>query len=135
MWSRREACRIAWGSNKSSVRRLRLAELSQAARERHGQEAAADAIAAAFSVLSVWAKKIGDYLENRAKERLFGSFAPLVPRVVDKFDGPRSLKLFKEDGAQFLRIYQEICGLRPSEKMLHESHAPPSKWGTPLKSP
>jgi len=34
------------------------------------------------------------------------------------FDGPRSLKLFKENGEQFLRIYREICGLRPSEKML-----------------
>ncbi len=67
---------------------------------------------------SLFGRKIGDYLENRDKERLFGSFAPLVPRVEDMFDGPRSLKLFKETGEEFLRIYQEICGLRPSEKML-----------------
>jgi SAM-dependent methyltransferase len=67
---------------------------------------------------SLFGRKIGDYPENRAKERLFGSFAPLVPRVEDMFDGPRSLKLFKEDGEQFLRIYHEICGLQPSEKML-----------------
>jgi len=34
------------------------------------------------------------------------------------FDGPRNLKLFKVDGDEFLRIYKDICGLGPGEKIL-----------------
>ena len=66
----------------------------------------------------LFGRKIGDYLENRTKQHLFGSLAPLVPRIEVMFEGPRDLKLFKADGDEFLQIYKDICGLRPSEKIL-----------------
>jgi len=67
---------------------------------------------------SLFGQQVGGYLEERTKQRLFGGLAPLVPRVEDMFDGPRSLKQFKEDGERFLRIYQEMCRLGSNEKML-----------------
>jgi ubiquinone/menaquinone biosynthesis C-methylase UbiE len=63
-------------------------------------------------------RKIRNYLENRYKARLFGDLAPLVPAVEDMFDGPQSLEEFKANGEEFFRIYKEICGLQPDEKML-----------------
>jgi ubiquinone/menaquinone biosynthesis C-methylase UbiE len=67
---------------------------------------------------SLFGRKIGDSLESRARKKLFGTLAPLVPRIEDMFDGPRNLKLFKADGEDFLRIYKDICRLGPSETML-----------------
>jgi ubiquinone/menaquinone biosynthesis C-methylase UbiE len=67
---------------------------------------------------SLAGRKIGDFLQDRAKQRLFGSLAPLVPRIADMFDGPRNLKSFKADGEEFLRIYKDVCGLERGEKML-----------------
>jgi SAM-dependent methyltransferase len=61
---------------------------------------------------------IRNYLTNRYKMRLFGSLAPLVPRVEDMFDGPRSFEEFKQCGEEFLKIYKEMCGLRADETML-----------------
>lgn len=52
------------------------------------------------------------------KVRLFGNLAPLVPDIEDMFEGPRSLEVFKRNGEEFLKIYRELCGLRPNEKML-----------------
>src|SRR3954453_15389201 len=49
---------------------------------------------------------------------LFGSLAPLVPPVDRMFDGPPTLADFKANGEQFLKIYKEVCGLKPDEKML-----------------
>jgi ubiquinone/menaquinone biosynthesis C-methylase UbiE len=63
-------------------------------------------------------RKIRNYQANRYKARLFGSIAPLVPAVKDMFDGPQSLQEFKANGEEFLKIYKEICGLQPDEKML-----------------
>lgn len=63
-------------------------------------------------------QKIRNYRINRYKARLFGSLAPLVPRVEDMFDGPRSFEEFKQSGEEFLKIYTEICGLRADETML-----------------
>jgi len=63
-------------------------------------------------------KKIRNYLANRNKERLFGALAPLVPDIEDMCDGPQSLEEFKSNGEEFLKIYKEICGLQPDEKML-----------------
>jgi SAM-dependent methyltransferase len=34
------------------------------------------------------------------------------------FDGPQTMREFKTNGEEFLKIYKEICGLRPDEKML-----------------
>ena len=56
--------------------------------------------------------------ENRFKVDLFGDLAPLVPSVEQMFDGPQSLEAFKANGEEFLRIYKEVCGLKPDEKML-----------------
>jgi SAM-dependent methyltransferase len=63
-------------------------------------------------------RAIRRYQERRAKTRLFGELAPLVPSVADMYDGPATLEEFKANGEEFLRIYREICGLRPDEKML-----------------
>lgn len=67
-------------------------------------------------------RKIRNYLTNRdqhkRKARLFGDLAPLVPAVEQMFDGPRSFEVFKANGEEFLKIYKDICGLRPDEKML-----------------
>jgi ubiquinone/menaquinone biosynthesis C-methylase UbiE len=63
-------------------------------------------------------RKISNYHANRYKARLFGALAPLVPAVEDMFDGPQSLEEFKANGEEFVKIYKEICGLQPDEKML-----------------
>jgi ubiquinone/menaquinone biosynthesis C-methylase UbiE len=34
------------------------------------------------------------------------------------FDGPQSLEEFKANGEEFLKIYKEVCGLQPDERML-----------------
>lgn len=60
-----------------------------------------------------------DYrLQDLGRARLFGDLAPLVPRVEDMFDGPKSLREFKANGDEFLAIYRDRCGLRPDERML-----------------
>ena len=63
-------------------------------------------------------QKIRNYLANKNKTRLFGTLAPLVPKVEDMFDGPQSFEEFKDNGEEFLNIYREICGLQSDEKML-----------------
>jgi SAM-dependent methyltransferase len=63
-------------------------------------------------------RKFRDYQANRLKGHLFGALAPLVPSVEQMFDGPQSLEEFKANGEEFLKIYKEICGLRPDVRML-----------------
>ena len=63
-------------------------------------------------------RKIKNYLAKRTKARLFGDLAPLVPTPEQMFDGPASLEAFKANGEEFLKIYKDICGLQPDEKML-----------------
>jgi SAM-dependent methyltransferase len=63
-------------------------------------------------------RRIRLYQESRLKARLFGDLAPLVPPVAEMFEGPGSLEEFKANGEEYLRIYREICGLRPGETML-----------------
>jgi hypothetical protein len=57
-------------------------------------------------------------LEARQRARLFGDLAPMVPPVWMMFDGPRNLEEFKENGEEFLKIYREVGGLRPNDRML-----------------
>ena len=57
-------------------------------------------------------------LELRKKARLFGDLAPLVPEVEQMFEGPATLEEFHANGLEFLRIYKDICGLQPDERML-----------------
>jgi len=63
-------------------------------------------------------RAIKRYREKRTRSRLFGSWAPLIPPVDAMFDGPAGLEEFKANGDEFLRIYRDICGLRPAEQML-----------------
>jgi SAM-dependent methyltransferase len=63
-------------------------------------------------------RKIINYRANRNRPRLFGVLAPIVPAIEDMYDGPPSLEEFKRIGEEFLKIYEEICGLQPDEKIL-----------------
>jgi SAM-dependent methyltransferase len=42
----------------------------------------------------------------------------MVPPVRMMFDGPQNLKEFKANGEEFLRIYRDVGGLRPNDRML-----------------
>ena len=55
---------------------------------------------------------------EKRKRELFGDLAPMVPDVDRMFDGPPTLEEFRKNGDEFIRIYKEVCGLRPDEKML-----------------
>ena len=48
----------------------------------------------------------------------FGRHSYMVPPVALMHDGPQTYKDFKQNGAEFLRYYVELCGLRPEEKIL-----------------
>jgi len=48
----------------------------------------------------------------------FGRHSALVPPVALMHDGPQSYKEFKQNGAEFLRHYIKLCGLRPDEHIL-----------------
>ena len=48
----------------------------------------------------------------------FGRHAGLVPPVALMHDGPQSYKEFKQNGAEFLRYYIDLCRLRADEHML-----------------
>lgn len=57
-------------------------------------------------------------LEARQRARLFGELAPMVPPVHMMFDGPAVLETFRTNGDEFMKIYRDVCGLRPNERML-----------------
>jgi len=63
-------------------------------------------------------KRVWAYRENRLKNQLFGKDAVLVPPPALMFDGPQGYEAFKANGDEFIRIYREVCGLRPDERML-----------------
>lgn len=50
--------------------------------------------------------------------RLFGREAGFVPPLSLMYDGPAGYEEFKENGAEFLKYYVEVCDLRPDESML-----------------
>jgi SAM-dependent methyltransferase len=58
------------------------------------------------------------YQQRRARSRLFGALASLVPPVEDMFDGNADIEEFKANGEEFLRIYKTICHLRDDERIL-----------------
>lgn len=51
-------------------------------------------------------------------KKLFGRDSEFIPPVHLMHDGPRTYKDFKENGDEFLRLYVELCGLKPDEDML-----------------
>jgi len=61
---------------------------------------------------------IKDYNSRRRKQALFADLAPLVPPLNTMFDGAQDYDAFKSNGEEFFRIYREVCGLRPDERML-----------------
>jgi ubiquinone/menaquinone biosynthesis C-methylase UbiE len=63
-------------------------------------------------------RKVKEYLRTRRKARLFGTLAPLVPSADAMFDGIPTLEAFKAGGEEFLRIYKDVAGLEPHERML-----------------
>ena len=58
------------------------------------------------------------YLEARARRRLFGPLASLVPPTEMMFDGTADLEEFKSNGEQFLEIYRTIGRLGRDERIL-----------------
>lgn len=49
---------------------------------------------------------------------LFGRNAALVPPRAQMFDGVADYRAFKQNGAEFLRYYVELCGLQPDDAIL-----------------
>lgn len=56
-----------------------------------------------------------DYFRKR---RLFGPLTPLVPPIELMHDGPQTYLDFKQNAEEFLRLYIDLCGLKPHERML-----------------
>jgi SAM-dependent methyltransferase len=56
--------------------------------------------------------------EHFSKKRLFGPLAPLVPPIELMHDGPQTYLDFKQNAEEFLRLYVDLCGLTPHERML-----------------
>lgn len=52
------------------------------------------------------------------KRLLFGRYAPLVPSEHLMFDGPPTYAAFKQNAEEYLRLYIDLGGLKPDEKML-----------------
>jgi SAM-dependent methyltransferase len=50
--------------------------------------------------------------------KLFGRDAGFVPPLSLMYDGPVGYQEFKENGAEFLKYYIEVCDLRPDEAVL-----------------
>ena len=50
--------------------------------------------------------------------KLFGRDAGFVPPLSLMYDGPAGYQEFKENGAEFLKYYVEVCNLRPDEAVL-----------------
>jgi len=53
-----------------------------------------------------------------ATVKLFGREAAFVPPLSLMYDGPAGYKEFKENGAECLKYYIELCGLGPHEAIL-----------------
>lgn len=56
--------------------------------------------------------------EHFRKRRLFGRLASLVPPIELMHDGPPTYLDFKQNAEEFLRLYVDLCGLTPHERML-----------------
>lgn len=57
-------------------------------------------------------------LSKSYMHKLFGPNADLVPSPSLMFEGPVGYRVFKENGAEFLRHYIELGDLQPHERML-----------------
>jgi ubiquinone/menaquinone biosynthesis C-methylase UbiE len=59
-----------------------------------------------------------DFFQQGTKNRLFGDLAPLVPPLRLMYDGPRDYRSFKQNGEEYFHILVDVCGLRPSDRVL-----------------
>lgn len=65
------------------------------------------------------AKSAFRWARDRIRKRLlFGRLAPLIPPEKLMHDGPRTYLDFKQNAAEFFRLYIDLCGLKPHERML-----------------
>lgn len=61
------------------------------------------------------------YVANSAKDFarfLMGRREPMMPPTRLMFDGPPDVSTFREDGEEFLRLFKELGGLKPSDHVL-----------------
>jgi SAM-dependent methyltransferase len=59
---------------------------------------------------TLWAKDLLDATLGRRE--------PMIPPRRLMFDGPRDVAVFKANGAEFMRYYTDLCGLRSDEAIL-----------------
>ncbi len=52
------------------------------------------------------------------KRLLFGCLAPLIPPEKLMHDGPPTYRDFKQNAEEFFRLYIDLCGLKPHERVL-----------------
>jgi SAM-dependent methyltransferase len=60
----------------------------------------------------------GNFNHRYQTRKLFGRDAKFIPPVQLMHDGPPSYQEFKDNGEEFLRLYIELCGLKPDEHIL-----------------
>lgn len=65
-----------------------------------------------------WQEPIKAASVNWHKKKLFGKQADLVPPLDLMDDGPRDYAIFKQNGEEFFDIFVNLCGLKPSHKVL-----------------
>src|SRR5512135_3633735 len=64
-------------------------------------------------------RKFRDDLQEQWKvRRMFGRLAPMVPPEALMHDGPPTYEDFKQNAEEYLRIYRDVAGLRPDERIL-----------------
>jgi SAM-dependent methyltransferase len=56
--------------------------------------------------------------ERLERIRLFGRDESLIPPIALMHDGPATYREFRDNGREFLRHYIELCGLKPSDRVL-----------------
>jgi SAM-dependent methyltransferase len=56
--------------------------------------------------------------ERIERLRLFGRKESLIPPIALMHDGPATYREFRDNGREFLRHYVELCGLKPSDRVL-----------------
>jgi SAM-dependent methyltransferase len=58
------------------------------------------------------------YIFRDIVDTLAGRRDPLIPPTRLMFDGARDLKIFKDNGAEFLKYYIDLCALKPDDRVL-----------------
>ena len=56
--------------------------------------------------------------EAALRQSMFGDLAPLIPPEALMHDGPPTYAAYKQGAEEFLRVYIDLCELKPHERML-----------------